>query len=163
MGWMLPFCITTGNTFVLKAASMVPQTAIRMLELLIEAGLPKGVVSLVTCSRVEADSLLVPPRRPRRRLRRLNPGRPAYYLPDRRRGRGTRPGSDRGEEPRPRPGELRPRAVGEGHRRRPRARSALAPRSAPSPPRTPMVDPLRHRLLVLALEQRVKPSWPTTL
>ena len=61
MGWMLPFCITTGNTFVLKAASMVPQTAIRMLELLIEAGLPKGVVNLVTCSRVEADSLLVHP------------------------------------------------------------------------------------------------------
>jgi len=61
MGWMMPFCITTGNTFVLKAASMVPQTAIRMLELLIEAGLPKGVVNLVTCSRVEADSLLVHP------------------------------------------------------------------------------------------------------
>ena len=61
MGWMLPFCITTGNTFVLKAASMVPQTAIRMLELLIQAGLPKGVVNLVTCSRVEADSLLVHP------------------------------------------------------------------------------------------------------
>lgn len=61
MGWMLPFCITTGNTFVLKAASMVPQTAIRMLELLIEAGLPKGVANLVTCSRVEADSLLVHP------------------------------------------------------------------------------------------------------
>ncbi|HVO18398.1 MAG TPA: CoA-acylating methylmalonate-semialdehyde dehydrogenase [Anaeromyxobacter sp.] len=61
MGWMLPFAITTGNTFVLKAASMVPQTAIRMLELLIEAGLPKGVANLVTCSRVEADSLLVHP------------------------------------------------------------------------------------------------------
>lgn len=61
MGWMLPFCITTGNTFVLKAASMVPQTAIRMLELLIEAGLPRGVANLVTCSRVEADSLLVHP------------------------------------------------------------------------------------------------------
>lgn len=58
MGWMLPFAITTGNTFVLKAASMVPQTSMRMLELLIEAGLPKGVVNLVTCSRVEADSLL---------------------------------------------------------------------------------------------------------
>ena len=58
MGWMLPFCITTGNTFILKAASMVPQTSMRMLELLIEAGLPKGVVNLVTCSRVEADSLL---------------------------------------------------------------------------------------------------------
>ena len=61
MGWMLPFCITTGNTFVLKAASMVPQTSSRMLELLIEAGLPKGVVNLVTCSRVEADSLLTNP------------------------------------------------------------------------------------------------------
>jgi malonate-semialdehyde dehydrogenase (acetylating)/methylmalonate-semialdehyde dehydrogenase len=41
---------------------MVPQTSMRMLELLIEAGLPKGVVNLVTCSRVEADTLLVHPR-----------------------------------------------------------------------------------------------------
>mgnify|MGYP000853822836 CR=1 FL=1 len=61
MGWMLPFAITTGNTFVLKAASMVPQTSMRMMELLVEAGLPKGVANLVTCSRVEADSLLVHP------------------------------------------------------------------------------------------------------
>ncbi|MEO8411585.1 MAG: CoA-acylating methylmalonate-semialdehyde dehydrogenase, partial [Propionivibrio sp.] len=61
MGWMLPFAITTGNTFVLEAASMVPQTSSRMLELLIEAGLPKGVVNLVTCSRDEADSLLSNP------------------------------------------------------------------------------------------------------
>jgi malonate-semialdehyde dehydrogenase (acetylating)/methylmalonate-semialdehyde dehydrogenase len=61
MGWMIPFAITTGNTVVLKAASMVPQTAMRMLELLIEAGLPRGVVNLVTCSRVEADGLLVHP------------------------------------------------------------------------------------------------------
>ncbi len=61
MGWMLPFCITTGNTFVLKAASMVPQTSMRMLELLIEAGMPKGVVNFVTCTRVEADSLLTNP------------------------------------------------------------------------------------------------------
>ena len=61
MGWMIPFAITTGNTVVLKAASMVPQTSSRMLELLIEAGLPKGVVNLVTCSRVEADTLLKHP------------------------------------------------------------------------------------------------------
>ncbi len=57
-GWMLPFCITTGNTFVLKAASQVPQTGMRMLELLIEAGLPAGVVNLVTCSRQEAEVIL---------------------------------------------------------------------------------------------------------
>jgi malonate-semialdehyde dehydrogenase (acetylating)/methylmalonate-semialdehyde dehydrogenase len=60
-GWMIPFAITTGNAFVLKAASMVPQTAIRMLELLQQSGLPNGVVNLVTCSRVEADLLLAHP------------------------------------------------------------------------------------------------------
>ncbi|MFX4263733.1 CoA-acylating methylmalonate-semialdehyde dehydrogenase [Pelotomaculum propionicicum] len=60
-GWMIPLCITTGNTFVLKAASLTPQTAVRTLELLIEAGLPKGVVNLVTCSRKEAELLLKHP------------------------------------------------------------------------------------------------------
>jgi malonate-semialdehyde dehydrogenase (acetylating) / methylmalonate-semialdehyde dehydrogenase len=61
IGWMVPFCITTGNTLVLKAASMTPQTSIRMIELLQEAGLPDGVVNLVTCTRVEADQLLTHP------------------------------------------------------------------------------------------------------
>lgn len=61
MGWMLPLCIATGNTLVLKAASMTPMTAMRMLELLYEAGLPKGVVNLVTCSRNEAELLLKHP------------------------------------------------------------------------------------------------------
>lgn len=57
-GWMIPFAITTGNTFVLKAASLTPMTSMRMMELAIEAGLPEGVVNLVTCSRQEADLLL---------------------------------------------------------------------------------------------------------
>ena len=60
-GWMIPLCITLGNTFVLKASSLTPQTAMRVLELLIEAGLPKGVVNLLTCSRVEAELLLKHP------------------------------------------------------------------------------------------------------
>jgi len=60
-GWVIPFAITTGNTVVLKAASMVPQTAIRLLELLQQAGLPKGVVNVVTCSRTEAEQLIVHP------------------------------------------------------------------------------------------------------
>ncbi len=60
-GWMIPLCIATGNTFVLKAASYTPLTAFRMLELLIEAGLPKGVVNIVTCSRNEAEILLTHP------------------------------------------------------------------------------------------------------
>jgi malonate-semialdehyde dehydrogenase (acetylating)/methylmalonate-semialdehyde dehydrogenase len=58
MGWMMPMCIATGNTFVLKAASMTPMTCIRLAELLKEAGLPKGVVNIVTCSRKEAELFL---------------------------------------------------------------------------------------------------------
>lgn len=60
-GWLIPLCITTGNTFVLKASSQTPLTAMRMLELLQEAGLPKGVVNLVTTSRKEAELLLSHP------------------------------------------------------------------------------------------------------
>lgn len=61
MGWMMPLAVTTGNTFVLKAASFVPQTAIRMAELLDDSGLPPGVFNLVTCSRHEAERLLTHP------------------------------------------------------------------------------------------------------
>ncbi len=60
-GWMLPLCIVTGNTLVLKLASMVPTTGMRLLELLYEAGLPKGVVNVVTCSRVEAEIMMTHP------------------------------------------------------------------------------------------------------
>ena len=60
-GWMVPLCITTGNTLVLKLASMVPMTGMRLLELLYEAGLPKGVVNVVTCARDEAEILLKHP------------------------------------------------------------------------------------------------------
>lgn len=57
-GWFIPSCIVSGNCMVLKAATMVPQTGIRLLELLIEAGLPKGVVNLITCSREELTALI---------------------------------------------------------------------------------------------------------
>lgn len=61
MGWMMPMCIATGNTLVLKAASMTPMTSMRLCGLLSEAGLPGGVVNLVTCSRSEAELLLSHP------------------------------------------------------------------------------------------------------
>ena len=61
MGWMAPLCVATGNTFVLKAASFTPRTAMRILELYQEAGLPKGVINLVTCRRGEAEILLKHP------------------------------------------------------------------------------------------------------
>ena len=61
MGWMVPLAVTTGNTFVLKAASWSPQTALRMTQLLAEAGLPAGVLNTLTCSRHEAEILLTHP------------------------------------------------------------------------------------------------------
>jgi malonate-semialdehyde dehydrogenase (acetylating)/methylmalonate-semialdehyde dehydrogenase len=61
MGWMTPLCIATGNCMVLKASSATPMTSMRLLELLIEAGLPEGVVSIVTTDRDTADLLLTSP------------------------------------------------------------------------------------------------------
>ena len=60
-GWFIPACITAGNCMVLKAATMVPQSSMRLLELMIEAGLPKGVINLVTCSREELTALVAHP------------------------------------------------------------------------------------------------------
>jgi malonate-semialdehyde dehydrogenase (acetylating)/methylmalonate-semialdehyde dehydrogenase len=61
MGWMAPLCVAAGNTLVIKAASFTPQSAMRILDLWYEAGLPKGVINLVTCSRDEAEILLKHP------------------------------------------------------------------------------------------------------
>lgn len=62
-GWVVPLAIATGNTVVLKAASLTPLTSMRIMELFYEeGGFPKGVVNLITCSRKEAELLLTDPR-----------------------------------------------------------------------------------------------------
>ena len=61
MGWMVPLCIATGNTMVLKASSTTPMTSYKLAELFVEAGLPKGVLNIVTSSRNEAEILLSHP------------------------------------------------------------------------------------------------------
>lgn len=58
MGWMTPMCIACGNTIVIKAATFTPQTCLRLAELYKEAGLPDGVINVVTCSRHESEILL---------------------------------------------------------------------------------------------------------
>ncbi len=58
MGWMLPICIATGNTMVIKAATFDPQSALRFAELYKEAGLPDGVLNIVTCTRNESEIFL---------------------------------------------------------------------------------------------------------
>ncbi|MDR2741213.1 MAG: CoA-acylating methylmalonate-semialdehyde dehydrogenase [Treponema sp.] len=61
MGWMTPLCIACGNTIVIKAATFTPQSCLRIAELYKEAGLPDGVINIVTCSRNEAELFLSHP------------------------------------------------------------------------------------------------------
>lgn len=60
-GWMTPICIACGNTIVLKAASLTPKTAMMFAQLYKDAGVPDGVVNIVTCSRNEIDTILEHP------------------------------------------------------------------------------------------------------
>ena len=57
-GWMAPTCIATGNTMVLKAASLTPKTAMLFAKIYKEAGVPDGVINVVTCSRNEINTIL---------------------------------------------------------------------------------------------------------
>lgn len=61
MGWMTPICLACGNTMVLKAATFTPQSALRIAALYKEAGLPDGVLNVVTCSRNESEMFLTHP------------------------------------------------------------------------------------------------------
>ena len=45
--WMFPMAVVCGNTYVLKPSERVPLTAMRLAELAIEAGLPKGVLNII--------------------------------------------------------------------------------------------------------------------
>jgi len=59
--WFLPYAIACGNTFVLKPSERVPLTARRLIELLDQTGLPKGVVNLVVGGKGAVDALLEHP------------------------------------------------------------------------------------------------------
>ena len=59
MGWMAPNCIAAGNCMVLKLNSQTPRTALRIAQLYKEAGVPDGVINMVTCSRNEVDEVIL--------------------------------------------------------------------------------------------------------
>ena len=56
--WMFPVAIACGNTFVLKPSEKDPSCSLRLAELLTEAELPDGVLSIVNGDRVAVDTLL---------------------------------------------------------------------------------------------------------
>src|ERR1700726_4387070 len=60
--WFLPYAIACGNTFILKPSERVPLTMRRAFELLEQAGLPKGVVTLVNGGKAAVDALLDHPK-----------------------------------------------------------------------------------------------------
>jgi malonate-semialdehyde dehydrogenase (acetylating)/methylmalonate-semialdehyde dehydrogenase len=60
--WMFPLAIACGNAFVLKPSEKVPSCAMRLAELLAEAGLPDGVFNVLHGARDCVDELLGDPR-----------------------------------------------------------------------------------------------------
>ncbi len=59
--WTLPVAIAAGNTYILKPSERTPLSALRLGELLAEAGLPDGVFSIVNGAREAVDSILEHP------------------------------------------------------------------------------------------------------
>jgi malonate-semialdehyde dehydrogenase (acetylating)/methylmalonate-semialdehyde dehydrogenase len=59
--WLFPIAITLGNAFVLKPSEKVPLTATQLGQLMIDAGYPAGVFSIVHGGRQVVDALLEHP------------------------------------------------------------------------------------------------------
>ncbi|MDE2319726.1 MAG: CoA-acylating methylmalonate-semialdehyde dehydrogenase [Rhodospirillales bacterium] len=56
--WMFPVAIACGNSFILKVSEKVPSAAMRMAELLKQAGLPDGVFNVVNGDKDVVEQLL---------------------------------------------------------------------------------------------------------
>jgi malonate-semialdehyde dehydrogenase (acetylating)/methylmalonate-semialdehyde dehydrogenase len=56
--WFMPYAIACGNTYIVKPSEKVPMSMTRIVELIEEAGLPKGVLNMVHGAKEVVDSLL---------------------------------------------------------------------------------------------------------
>ncbi|MGN6422471.1 MAG: CoA-acylating methylmalonate-semialdehyde dehydrogenase [Asticcacaulis sp.] len=59
--WMSAIAIACGNAFILKPSEKDPSVPVRLAELMIEAGLPEGVLQVVQGDKVAVDALLTHP------------------------------------------------------------------------------------------------------
>lgn len=59
--WMFPLAVACGNTFILKPSEQVPLTAMRLAELFLEAGAPKGTLQVIHGAKDSVDPLLTDP------------------------------------------------------------------------------------------------------
>ncbi|MCA8057412.1 MULTISPECIES: CoA-acylating methylmalonate-semialdehyde dehydrogenase [Burkholderia cepacia complex] len=55
--WMFPMAIVCGNTFVLKPSEQDPLSTMELVELALEAGVPKGVLNVVHGGKAVVDAL----------------------------------------------------------------------------------------------------------
>ncbi len=56
--WMFPMAIACGNTFILKPSEKDPSCSMKLAELFLEAGLPKGVFNVVNGDKESVDALI---------------------------------------------------------------------------------------------------------
>ncbi|MCT4610727.1 MAG: CoA-acylating methylmalonate-semialdehyde dehydrogenase [Pelagimonas sp.] len=56
--WKMAPALSAGNSVIIKPSERVPSTALRLAELLIEAGLPAGVCQVVNGDKLAVDSIL---------------------------------------------------------------------------------------------------------
>jgi len=59
--WFIPYAVATGNTIVVKASELVPNTMQKLFSMMHDAGFPAGVVNLVNGDRVAAEALVAHP------------------------------------------------------------------------------------------------------
>src|SRR5213078_2782343 len=59
--WMFAPAIAAGNAFILKPSERDPSVPIRLAELMIEAGLPAGVLNVVNGDKSAVDGILTHP------------------------------------------------------------------------------------------------------
>ncbi len=78
LAWKIAPALAMGNTVVLKPAEFTSLTALRFAELCAEAGLPPGVVNILTGDGRAGEALVAHPGRGQDRLHRLDRSGPAH-------------------------------------------------------------------------------------
>jgi malonate-semialdehyde dehydrogenase (acetylating)/methylmalonate-semialdehyde dehydrogenase len=59
--WMAPMALACGNAFLWKPSEKDPTSSMRVAELLLEAGVPAGVLNVINGDKVAVDALLAHP------------------------------------------------------------------------------------------------------
>ena len=59
--WMAPLAIACGNAFILKPSEKDPSCPMALAELMMEAGVPEGIINVVNGSKAAVDAILTHP------------------------------------------------------------------------------------------------------